>query len=90
MNVMNLTRAAATLLVLGAAAFAQQTGGTYQGATDARSLATLAAAAARGGTANRAPGESLPDNRYAWFLGLAIALIAADALAERGKARGEG
>ena len=45
--------------------------------------ATLAAAAARGGRAARARGESLPDNRYAWPLALALLLIAADALAER-------
>lgn len=68
---------------------ARETGGTYTGATDARSLATLAAAAARGGRATRARGESLPDNRYAWPLALALLLVAADALAERGRARRE-
>jgi Ca-activated chloride channel homolog len=66
---------------------AQQTGGTYTPATDARSLAILAAAAARGGRAQRARGESLPDNRYAWPLALALVLIVADALAERARAR---
>jgi Ca-activated chloride channel family protein len=69
---------------------AQQTGGTYTAATDARSLAALAAAAARGGRASRGRGESLPDNRYAWPLMLALVLIAADSLAERGRMRREG
>jgi Ca-activated chloride channel family protein len=65
---------------------AQQTGGTYHGATDAQSLSALAAAAARGGTANRPRGESIPDNRYAWPLALALLLVAADAVSERGRA----
>ena len=69
---------------------AQQTGGTYRAATDPRSLAELADAAARGGRATRARGASLPDNRYEWFLALALALIAADALSERGRRRKEG
>lgn len=69
---------------------AQATGGTYTAATDARSLATLAAAAGRGGRATRARGESLPDNRYAWPLALALLLVAVDALAERGRVRREG
>jgi Ca-activated chloride channel family protein len=69
---------------------AEQTGGTYTAQTDARSVAALAAAAARGGRATRGRGESLPDNRYAWPLMLALVLIAADSLAERGRARREG
>lgn len=66
---------------------AQETGGTYTAATDARSLAALAVAAARGGRATGRRGESLPDNRYAWPLALALLLIAADTLAERGRRR---
>jgi Ca-activated chloride channel family protein len=66
---------------------AQATGGTYTGATDARSLAALAAAASRGGRAARARGESLPDNRYAWPLALALVLVVIDALTERGRRR---
>lgn len=66
---------------------AQQTGGTYTAATDPRSLAALAAVASRGGRAEGARGESLPDNRYAWFVGIALVLIAMDALSERGRAR---
>jgi Ca-activated chloride channel family protein len=66
---------------------ATETGGTYHGGTDARSISMLAAAAARGGRAARVPGQSLPDNRYAWPLALALALIAADALSERGRRR---
>jgi Ca-activated chloride channel family protein len=69
---------------------AQATGGTYTAAADARSLAALAAAAGQGGRATRPPGESLPDNRYAWPLALALLLIVADALAERGRVRREG
>jgi Ca-activated chloride channel family protein len=69
---------------------AQQTGGTYTAATDARAVATLAAAAARGGRATRARGETLPDNRYAWPLLLALVLIAADSLMERGRTRRAG
>lgn len=64
---------------------ARATGGTYTAATDARALAALAATAARGGRAQRVRGESLPDNRYAWPLALALVLIAIDALAERGR-----
>ena len=64
---------------------ARQTGGTYTAASaDPRALAGVAAAAARGGRAARGRGESLPDNRYEWFLGFALLLIAADALVERG------
>lgn len=64
---------------------ARETGGTYHGATDARSMRSLATAAARGGRAPVRRGESLPDNRYAWPLALALLLIAADSLAERGR-----
>lgn len=67
---------------------AQRTGGTYTAATAAGSLAALAAAAARGGRATGRRGESLPDNRYAWFLAAALAFIAADALVERGRRAG--
>ena len=67
---------------------ARATGGTYTLAgADPRGLAEVAAAAARGGRAARGRGESLPDNRYEWFLGFALALIAADALVERGGRR---
>lgn len=66
---------------------AEATRGTFTPATDAASLSTLAAAAARGGAAKRARGESLPDNRYGWPLGLALLLIAADAVVDRGRAR---
>jgi Ca-activated chloride channel homolog len=69
---------------------ARETGGTYTAAPDAQALAALAAAAARGGRAARGRGDSLPDNRYEWFLGIALLLIAADALAERGRSRVEG
>lgn len=64
---------------------AQETGGTYRTMPDARAVAELARAAAAGGRATRGRGSSLPDNRYEWFLGLALALIAADALAERAR-----
>ncbi|HEX6040974.1 vWA domain-containing protein [Longimicrobium sp.] len=69
---------------------ARETGGTFTRSTDAGAISTLAAAAARGGRATRARGESLPDNRYRWPLALALLLIVADALAERGRARREG
>lgn len=69
---------------------ARETGGTYTGATDARSIAALAAAAARGGRATVGRGQSLPDNRYAWPLALALLLIAVDTLVERGRPRREG
>ncbi|HEX2209389.1 MAG TPA: vWA domain-containing protein [Longimicrobium sp.] len=66
---------------------AQETGGTFRTMPDAPGVAELARAAASGGRAARGRGSSLPDNRYEWFLGLALALIAADALAERGRRR---
>lgn len=69
---------------------ARQTGGTYRLMPDARGIAELARAAAQGGRAARARGASLPDNRYQWFLGLALVLIAADAVAERGRRRSAG
>jgi Ca-activated chloride channel homolog len=69
---------------------ARETGGTYRAGADPRAAADIAAAAARGGRAARGRGTSLPDNRYAWPLGLALALIAADALSERGRRRGRG
>lgn len=69
---------------------AEETRGTFTLATDPRSLGALAAAASRGGSAKRARGESLPDNRYGWPLALALLLVAADAVAERGRVRREG
>jgi Ca-activated chloride channel family protein len=64
---------------------ARQTGGTYRLMPDARGAADLARVAAEGGRAARGRGTSLPDNRYEWFLGFALVLIAADAVAERGR-----
>jgi Ca-activated chloride channel family protein len=69
---------------------ARQTGGTYRLMPDTRGIADLARAAASGGRAPGARGTSLPDNRYEWFLGLALALIAADSLLERGRRRSAG
>ena len=69
---------------------AEATGGTYRVLPDARGAADLARAAARGGRAAGAREPSAPDNRYEWFLALALALIAADALAERVRRRGAG
>jgi Ca-activated chloride channel family protein len=69
---------------------AQQTGGTFRMMPDAHTVAELASVAARGGRAARGRGTSLPDNRYEWFLALALALIAMDALAERGRRRSAG
>lgn len=62
---------------------AQETGGTFRLMPDAPAVADLARAASTGGRATRGRGTALPDNRYEWFLGLALALIAMDALAER-------
>lgn len=62
---------------------ARQTGGTHRLLPDARGVADLARVASAGGRAARGRGTSLPDNRYEWFLGFALALIAADAVAER-------
>jgi len=67
---------------------ARETGGTYRSETDARSLASLAALAAAYGRAGSGRGGSTPDNRYAWPLALALALITADAVAERGRRGG--
>ena len=69
---------------------ARQTGGTYRLMPDARGVADLARVAAAGGRAAGGRGTSLPDNRYEWFLGFALALIAADAVAERGRRRRAG
>lgn len=69
---------------------ARETGGTFAAVADVPSLSVLAAAAARGGRATRARGESLPDNRYRWPLAFALLLVAADAVAERGRGRREG
>lgn len=69
---------------------ARETGGTYRWMPGARGVADLARAAAQGGRAARGQGTSLPDNRYEWPLGLALALIAVDALAERGRRRRAG
>jgi Ca-activated chloride channel family protein len=69
---------------------AQETGGTFRSMPDARGATELAAAAAQGGRASRGRGTSLPDNRYEWFLALALALIALDSLAERGRRRSAG
>ena len=67
------------------------TGGTYRAADDERSLAELARVAAAG-THGTGRGRATPaDNRYEWFVALALALIAADALGEqrRPRLRGE-
>lgn len=69
---------------------AQETGGTFRMMPDARGVAELASAAAKSGPAVRGRGTSLPDNRYEWFLGLALVLIAMDSLAERGRRRAAG
>lgn len=69
---------------------ARQTGGTYRWMPDARGAAELARVAAQGGRAAGGRGTSLPENRYEWFLGLALALIAMDSLAERGRRRRAG
>jgi Ca-activated chloride channel family protein len=69
---------------------ARETGGTFRLMPDASGVAELASAAAAGGRATRGRGTSLPDNRYEWFLGLALVLIALDSLAERGRRRGTG
>lgn len=66
---------------------ARQTGGSYRWMPDPRGVVELARVAAQGGRAANGRGTSLPRNRYAWFLGVAIALIAADAVAERGRRR---
>jgi Ca-activated chloride channel family protein len=68
------------------AAIARTTGGTAQVMPDAQAVAALANAAASGG---RGPGggDSHPDNRYEWFLAVALALIAADALTEHRRPR---
>jgi Ca-activated chloride channel family protein len=66
---------------------AQETGGTFRLMPDARGVAELASTAAASGRAARGRGTSLPDNRYEWFLGLALLLIAMDSLAERGRRR---
>ncbi|HEX8321914.1 vWA domain-containing protein [Longimicrobium sp.] len=72
-------------------AIARTTGGTAQVMPNAQAVAALANAAASG---ERGPGggDSHPDNRYEWFLALALALIAADALSEhrRPQPRAEG
>ncbi|WP_420128743.1 vWA domain-containing protein [Longimicrobium sp.] len=68
---------------------AQETGGTFRLMPDAQGVAALASAAAQGGRAQGGRGTSLPDNRYEWFLGLALVLIALDSLAERGRRRSE-
>ena len=62
---------------------ARLTGGTFTAQADARSLAALAAAAQRGGRSTAPEAASAPDNRYEWFLALALLLLAADALSER-------
>ena len=64
---------------------ARETGGTVHVMPDAQAVAALANAAASGG--RRAGGTSHPDNRYEWFLVLALALIAADALSEHRRPR---
>jgi Ca-activated chloride channel family protein len=69
---------------------ARETDGTFRLMPDARGVADLAGIAARGGRAARGRGTSLPDNRYEWFLGLALLLIAMDSLAERGRRRSRG
>jgi Ca-activated chloride channel family protein len=66
---------------------ARETGGTFRLMPDARGAAELAGVAASAGRAARGRGTSLPDNRYEWFLGFALALIAMDSLAERRRAR---
>jgi Ca-activated chloride channel family protein len=69
---------------------ARQTGGTHRLMPDARGVAELARVAAQGGRAARGRSSSAPDNRYEWFLGLALALVALDAVAERGRRRSGG
>ncbi len=65
------------------ARIAQETGGTSRILPDPRGVADLAGAAARGGRAAAGHGAPVPDNRYEWFLGLALVLIAMDALVDR-------
>ncbi|HEU0012820.1 MAG TPA: VWA domain-containing protein [Longimicrobium sp.] len=60
---------------------ARSTGGSYRAADDAPALAELARAAAAG-SHGAGRGRATPaDNRYEWFLALALALVAADAVA---------
>ncbi|HEX2077057.1 MAG TPA: vWA domain-containing protein [Longimicrobium sp.] len=67
------------------ARIARETGGTSRILPDGRGVAELASVAARGGRAAAGRGAPVPDNRYEWFLGLALVLIAMDALADRGR-----
>jgi Ca-activated chloride channel family protein len=67
------------------ARIAQETGGTSRTLPDADGVAELATAAAQGGRAAGRNGAPVPDNRYEWFLGLALVLIAVDALVDRGR-----
>lgn len=69
---------------------AEETGGTSRILPDDREVADLARVAARGGRAAAGHGAPLPDNRYEWFLGFALALIAMDTLADRGRRRRDG
>jgi Ca-activated chloride channel homolog len=64
---------------------ARATGGTY---VDADAPGALDELAAELGRVRAVPGAPVPGNRYAWFVALALALVAADAAAEaRGRRR---
>jgi Ca-activated chloride channel homolog len=58
---------------------ARATGGTYMDADEPGALDELAAALAR---VRGVPGAPVPGNRYAWFVALALVLVAADAAAD--------
>ena len=62
---------------------ARATGGSYRRITDAGGMRRLADVAARGGGPSRDERGNEPDNRYRWFLALALVLIAADAVTGR-------
>jgi Ca-activated chloride channel family protein len=64
----------------------RETGGTFHVNPDTRAVRELAGVAASGG-AGSAKGRSFADNRYEWFLGLALVLIALDSLNDHGRQR---
>lgn len=65
---------------------AQATGGTFRANPDEGSAAGLATAAALGGAGN-GKRATYADNRYEWFLGLALVLIALDAMLDHARPR---
>jgi Ca-activated chloride channel family protein len=63
---------------------AQATGGTFHANPDTRAVEQLAVAASSGGAGN-GRGATYADNRYEWLLGLALVLIALDALLDHAR-----